>query len=200
VALLFHTASLATLVVASIIWRHSAANPAPLDPDDHSDNERAGVDSRNRSLGRARDILIRRVWKPSLAILAASLVATCLLVRFSPPAAPAATTMISLLLGANGMFFALANWVPYALIADEASAQARVKAIVVAAGGGGGREDEDDTPKLLAVHNMAITAPQIVASAASWLLMQGLAILGLEQRVVWLFVMSIPAAMWAAFL
>jgi solute carrier family 45 protein 1/2/4 len=181
------------------VWRRSGAKPAAVDADDISDNEKAGINSHDRSLAHTRNILIRQVWKPSLAALAVSLVATCLLVLSTTPAAAAATTMISLLLGANGMLFALANWVPYALIADEASALARAKAMTAAEGEGGCEEEEgDDTPKLLAVHNMSITAPQIVASAASWLLMQGLAVMGLEQRAVWLFVMCIPAAIWAA--
>jgi hypothetical protein len=47
---------------------------------------------------------------------------------------------------------------------------------------------------------MAIAAPQIAASVASWLVMQGLAVLGLEQHVVWIFVMCIPFALWAAYL
>lgn len=59
-------------------------------------------------------------------------------------------------------------------------------------------DHEDATPGLLAVHMMAITAPQIVAAIASWLLMQGLAILGFEEHAVWNFVMCVPAALWAA--
>lgn len=62
----------------------------------------------------------------------------------------------------------------------------------------GNSEFHDDTPLLLAVHNMAITVPQIVASVASWVLMQLLALFGLEQDVVWIFAICIPPALWAA--
>ena len=143
------------------------------------------------------DVLIRQVWKPCLAALATSLIGTSSLVGTAKSSSQAATA-ISLLLGANGILFALANWVPYTLIAYEASAQARSRAMMAAEGDT--VDDEDDTPRLLAVHNIAITVPQIVASMASWLLMQGLVVLGLEQDVVWIFVLCIPSALWAAWL
>lgn len=106
---------------------------------------------------------------------------------------------------------------PYALIACEASAQARSKLLAMTESGvttngddipmlpaagddsdSGISEFHDDTPLLLAVHNMAITVPQIVASFASWVLMQLLALSGLEQDVVWIFALCIPPALWAA--
>lgn len=207
VALLFHSAALATLIVVSMVWRqHPRDNnnndyaKVPLDASDadlESDESGLHPSSSSSGLARTPNLLIRRVWKPSLMALAASLVATSLLAGASKPL-PSAATALSLLLGANGILFALANWVPYALIAHEASAQGRARALLAAEGDPA--DDEDDTPALLAVHNMAIAAPQIGASVASWLLMQGLAGLGLEQRVVWIFVMCVPSALWAAFL
>ena len=183
VALLFNTAALVTLIIVSLVWRRPASSK----------------NGSGSALTRTRDVLMRWVWKPCLAVLGASLLATSLLTASSvttPFPAPTATA-ISLLLGANGMLFALANWVPYALIAGEASAQARSRAFMKAEGDDI-VDDEDNTPRLLAVHNVAITVPQIVASVASWLLMQGLALLGVEQNIVWIFVMCIPSALWAA--
>ena len=196
VALLFHTAALATLVIVSMVWRRSGNrnDHAKTRLDAYADNDETGI-HHGSGIACTHDILMHRVWKPCLAALVASLVGTCLLADAATLSPPAATT-ISLLLGANGILFALANWVPYALIAHEASAQARSRVMMTAEGDT--MDDEDDTPKLLAVHNMAITVPQMVASVTSWLVMQGLAVLGLEQNVVWIFVMCIPSALWAA--
>ena len=197
VALLFHTAALVTLVIVSMVWRRSGNrnDHAKTQLDADADEDETGI-HHGSGLAGTRDVLMRRVWKPCLAALAVSLVGTCLLAGVATPSPPVVTA-ISLLLGANGMLFALANWVPYALIAHEASAQARSR-VMMTAEGDTIDDDDDDTPRLLAVHNMAITVPQMVASVTSWLLMQGLTVLGLEQNVVWIFVMCIPSALWAA--
>ena len=189
VALLFHTVSFATVVIVSIVWRRyeNVHDYSEIQLDTDRNEESISL-LHNGGIVRTRDILMRQLWQPSLVALAASLAGTSLLTGAAAPSQPAATALM-LLLGANGMLFALANWVPYTLIAAEA-AQARLAASDAA----------DDTPMLLAVHNMAITVPQIAASAASWLLMRGLAMMGFELDVVWIFVMCIPSALWAAFL
>lgn len=214
VALLFHTAALVTLVIVSIVWRRSG-NPrqthAELDDD-------SMLHRHNIKLSHTRNTLMGWVWRPSLAALAASLTGICLLVFMATrPFSSTIATTVSLLLGGNGILFALSNWVPYALIACEASAQARSRLLAVAESGAitdgddismlpsvgddgpsGDSEFHDDTPLLLAVHNMAITVPQIVASVASWVLMQLLALFGLEQDIVWVFALCVPPALWAA--
>jgi hypothetical protein len=84
---------------------------------------------------------------------------------------------------------------------SDASADEDGIAMLPAVGDDGGPDNadfHDDTPLLLAVHNMAITVPQIVASVASWVLMQFLALFGLDQDVVWVFALCIPPALWAA--
>lgn len=149
--------------------------------------------------------------------LTVSLAGTCLLIYMaSRPLSPIIATTVSLLLGGNGIVFALSNWVPYALISCEASAQAQSRLLVMSddnasadendtlmlPGGGEGESDtsefHDDIPLLLAVHNMAITMPQVMASVASWVLMQFLALFGLEKDVTWVFAFCIPPALWAA--
>ncbi|POS76764.1 sucrose transporter [Diaporthe helianthi] len=219
VALLFHTAALVTIVVVSIIWQRSGNRSrfgrGQPHAETHEDNM---LQSRDIKLAHTRTILMDLIWKPSLACLAASLAGVCLLVSAAiRPFSSTITTAISLLLGGNGIMFALSNWVPYALIACEASAQARSRLLAMAAsdasineddmrtlpadGESGGPDDSDfhdDVPLVLAVHNMAVTVPQIVASVASWILMQLLALFGLEQDVVWIFALCIPPALWAA--
>ncbi|KAG8164607.1 hypothetical protein KVR01_004882 [Diaporthe batatas] len=221
VALIFHMAALATLVVVSTIWRRSGRRSrfARAQPraETHGDSM---VHRHSIKLAHTRNTLMGLIWKPSLASLAASLTAVCLLVSAAiRPFSSTITSTVSLLLGGNGILFALSNWVPYALIACEASAQARSRLLAMAesdvftdeddilmlsAEGGDGNHDNsdlhDDVPLLLAVHNMAITVPQIVASVASWVLMQFLALFGLEEDVVWIFALCIPPALWAAFL
>lgn len=221
VALLFHTAALVTLVVVSIIWQRSGDPSRFVRGQSHAETRDDNLlHRRNIKLAHTRNTLMGLIWKPSLASLAASLAAVCLLVSAAiKPVSSTITTTIALLLGGNGVLFALSNWVPYALIACEASAQARSRLFAIAEGdvstdeddtrmlpadGGDGGLDKadfhDDIPLLLAVHNMAITVPQIVASVASWVLMQALALFGLEQDVVWIFALCIPSALWAAFL
>ncbi|PVH72014.1 hypothetical protein DL98DRAFT_596418 [Cadophora sp. DSE1049] len=194
VAVLFYSTALATLAAASIVrWlsREKARHKA-----DHLTNHKFKHHHGNGQLTRTQHILIWWLWKPCLIALATFLSITCVVIIVFPKPSPHAANAISILLGVNGMFFAMANWVPYALIADEASTRARAFAMIAVEGDN--IDDKDDTPRLLAVHNMAITAPQIVASIASYLLMQGMAVLGLEQHVVWVFVMCIPFAIWAA--
>lgn len=214
VALLFHTAALVTLVTVSIVWRQSGSpRQAGAETDDENILRRHNI-----KLAHTRNTLMGWVWRPSLAALAASLAGICLLVFTATRPFPSTiATTVSLLLGANGVLFALSNWVPYALIACEASAQARSRLLVMAdsnsatdgddilaspadsdGGDSDNAESQDDTPLLLAFHNMAITVPQIVASVASWVLMQLLALSGLEQDVVWVFALCIPPALWAA--
>lgn len=217
VALLFHTAALVTLVVVSIVWQRSGNRSKFVRGQPRAGNHDENILHRhNVKLAHTRNTLMGLIWKPSLASLAASLTATCLLVTAAiRPFSSAVSTTVSLLLGGNGILFALANWVPYALIACEASAQARSRLLamtesgadeddipMLSADGEDGGHDKtdlhDDTPLLLAVHNMAITVPQIVASVASWVLMQILALFGLEQDIVWVFALCIPPALWAA--
>lgn len=214
VALLFHTAALVTLVSVSIVWRRSGN---PRQPDAEIDDE-SMLRRHNIRLAHTRNTLMVWVWRPSLAALAASLTGICLLVFMATrPFSSTIATSISLLLGGIGVLFALSNWVPYALIACEASAQARSRLLAVSesgattdgddipmlpsAGADGPSDDfelHDDTPLLLAVHNMAITVPQIVASVASWVLMQLLALFGLEEDVIWVFALCVPPALCAA--
>lgn len=219
VALLFHTAALVTLVVVSIIWQRSGDRSRVARGQSHAETHDDNMLHRhNIKLSHTKNTLMGLIWKPSLASLATSLAAVCLLVSAAVrPFSSTITTTISLLLGGNGILFALSNWVPYALIACEASAQARSRLLAMAesdvstdednlrmlsADGGDGDHDHadfhDEVPLLLAVHNMAITVPQIVASVASWVLMQFLALFGLEQDVVWIFALCIPPALCAA--
>jgi hypothetical protein len=168
------------------------------------------------------------VWKPALLCLAASVIATTILVAIAPQAS-SAITAASILLGANGALFGLSNWVPYSLIAYEASMRARSQLMRKAKRkqdmaftlsdscdddsdfgdekgngtanmwGEDGEEDHaDETPVLLAVHNMAITVPQVVAAVVSWLLMNALDAMGIQQNIWWIYAMSVPAALWAA--
>ncbi|KAI1820008.1 hypothetical protein F4861DRAFT_546130 [Xylaria intraflava] len=175
---------------------------------------------------RHRDLLARRVWRPALFVLAASVTSTTI-IRSVAPQASSSITAISILLGANGALFGLSNWVPYTLIAYEAAARARSRLIRAGKENAptaawresfdydsdldedgaediheeDGEETEDhtdDTPILLTVHQMAITMPQVIAGIVSSLLMQYLDVLGVEQGVWWAFALSVPAAVWAA--
>lgn len=219
VALLFHSAALVTLVVVSMVWRRSVNRSAftGRQPDTETDDETT-LHHHSIKLAHTRNKLMRWVWRPSLAALAASLTGICLLILMATrPFSPTIATTVSLLLGGNGILFALSNWVPYALIACEASAQAQSQLLTIAGDNIATSETgimslqadadevesdhgnfQDDTPLLLAFHNMAITVPQIVASVASWFLMQLLTLFGFERDVVWVFTLCIPPALWAA--
>lgn len=145
---------------------------------------------------RTRDTLMRRVWKSSLLGLSFSLLLACLMVWLNV----ATVTTISLVLSANGIFFALASWVPYTLIASEARTLRETWAQAQPSATENVLDGQDETLILLAIHNMAITIPQIVASVASWVLMQWLKLMGIEQDVLWIFWMCIPVSLCAAFL
>ncbi|KAJ0121185.1 MFS general substrate transporter [Diaporthe amygdali] len=185
VALLFHSAALVTLVVVSMVWRRSVNRSAftGRQPDTETDDETT-LHHHSIKLAHTRNKLMRWVWRPSLAALAASLTGICLLILMATsPFSPTIATTVSLLLGGNGILFALSNWVPYALIACEASAQAQSQLLTIAGDDIATSETgimslqadadevesdhgnfQDDTPLLLAFHNMAITVPQIVAN------------------------------------
>ncbi|KAK6218312.1 hypothetical protein LQW54_002841 [Pestalotiopsis sp. IQ-011] len=162
-----------------------------------------------------RKTLWREVWRPSLLGLAVSLtatVATGLLLQSTTTA-----LITSVLLGSNGFLFSLANWVPYTLIAYEAAVQARARmaqscprddAVYAANEEKDGALDEDgnsnqeyddehSTSRLLAVHNMSITVPQIMALVVVWLLDQGLDALGMSPDVLWTLGICIPVLTWA---
>jgi solute carrier family 45, member 1/2/4 len=218
VALLFHATALVTLVVVSIVWQRSGYRSyLPRGQSHAEDRDESILDRHSVKLAHTRNTLMRFIWKPSLASLAASLTGTCLLISAATrPFSSTIATTVSLLLGGNGILFALSNWVPYALIACEASAQARSRLLAMTESDASADEHDDDapvadqnanientgfyddTPLLLAVHNMAMTVPQIVASVATWVLMQFLALFGLQQDTVWVFALCIPPALWAA--
>ncbi|KAI0170911.1 hypothetical protein BJ166DRAFT_576267 [Pestalotiopsis sp. NC0098] len=169
----------------------------------------------------SRKTLWREVWRPSLLGLAASL--TAIIATGFLPRSTITALMTSVLLGSNGFLFSLANWVPYTLIAYEASIQARTRMVQSCPRDdalntaneekegpldkdGAAREDinskeepddELSTPRLLAVHNMSITVPQIMALVVVWLLDQGLDALGMSPDVLWTFGICIPILIWA---
>lgn len=169
----------------------------------------------------SRKTLWREVWRPSLLGLAASL--TAIIATGFLPRSTITALMTSVLLGSNGFLFSLANWVPYTLIAYEASIQARTRMVQSCPRDdalntaneekegpldkdGAAREDinskeepddEHSTPRLLAVHNMSITVPQIMALVVVWLLDQGLDALGMSPDVLWTFGICIPILIWA---
>lgn len=197
VALLFHASSFFTLAIVSILWRAVGRKRRQGVLSAGVDTDHLKYDIRDHDrLSHTYDVLMRAVWKPCLAALAISLTGICFLAGAMKPS-PDAKTALSLLLGTNGVLFALANWVPYALIGCESSS-ARIQPWALTTTDSNRKSGEDLTPTLLAIHNMAVTVPQIVASVASWSLMQGLAVLGFEQNIVWIFVICIPPALWAA--
>lgn len=174
-----------------------------------------GAHDTSSTLEVTRKTLWREVWRPSLLGLAVSLTAT-IATEFLPQSTTTAL-ITSVLLGSNGFLFSLANWVPYTLIAYEAAVQARVRlaqscprddAVYTAneekdgaldEDGNSNQEYDDDhsTSRLLAVHNMSITVPQIMALVVVWLLDQGLDALGISPDVLWTFGICIPVLIWA---
>ncbi|KAF7530194.1 hypothetical protein G7054_g9638 [Neopestalotiopsis clavispora] len=168
-----------------------------------------------------RKTLWREVWRPSLLGLAISLTAT--IATSLLPQSTSTALITSLLLGSNGLLFSLANWVPYTLIACEAAVHARARMSEPTQLGGAGHATEEEkdgpdgkdgtrtddgnynvealgefsTPRLLAVHNMSITIPQITALVVVWFLDQGLEALGMAPDVLWTFGLCIPALIWA---
>ncbi|KAI1298792.1 hypothetical protein F5Y03DRAFT_367039 [Xylaria venustula] len=261
VALLFHSASLISLIFVSAVWGGNSSVTTPVHYKDEgntedkatvkdtgSENEKEEeeeVTQRERAklysgpcdepgslagsgLHLRRNILARRAWKPALLCLAASVIVITILVAIAPQASTTITAT-SILLGANDALFGLSNWVPYSLIAYEASIRAQAQFMrkakreqdtalkssdssddssdfggergdgVTDMWGGDGEEDiADETPVLLAVHNMAITVPQVVAAVISWLLMNTLDAMGIQKNIWWIYAMSVPAALWAA--
>ncbi|KAI1323992.1 hypothetical protein F5Y16DRAFT_424422 [Xylariaceae sp. FL0255] len=264
VALLFHSASLISLIFTSTVW---GGNSSVTYPVYYKDEENAEDQVTFKDTGGGREkreaeeeeeefntqtervklhsgpgdeaasiagpdlhrqnTLARRVWKFALLCLAASVTAVAVLVTTAPKRSATRTT-ISILLGANGALFGLSNWVPYSLIAYEASIWARTQFMrkakrehdscfrlsessddisefgkergegVTDMWEGDGEEDRvDETPALLAVHNMAIMVPQVVAAVVSWLLINALDAMGIQQNV-WIYAISVPAAILAA--
>ncbi|KAI1433204.1 hypothetical protein GGR50DRAFT_517823 [Xylaria sp. CBS 124048] len=198
------------------------------DMDNESDNTTLAITERSveANIFQRRNLLARRVWRPALLMLAGSIFGTTTLLTVAPQVS-ASVIIASILLGANGALFSLSNWVPYSLIAYEAATRARSRrtrrvyeeaSVFGQQNSGGdygfdkdglgetgnmvGESDEethtDDTPILLAVHQMAITIPQVVAGIASSLLMKVLEALGIQQGVWCIFALSVPAAVWAA--
>ena len=105
--------------------------------------------------------------------------------------------MVSLMLGAMGVLFSIANWVPYALIAQEISTRSQTGSLLSPqAGTSSGQSDE--TVTMLAIHNMSITIPQIVASVVLWAATKGLEVLGSHFDVSWIFLICTPPALLAA--
>jgi hypothetical protein len=96
-----------------------------------------------------------------------------------------------LLLGSIGVIFTISNWIPYALIMYETS---YLREQCSAYGQG-----HDDTATILAIHNMAMCVPQMVAAGAVAFLFAVLDYCDVaENRISWIFLLAMPAAAWGA--
>lgn len=171
-ALLLHLAALGTTMFARRLWEGKANDPCFF-------------------IGGScnpKDLIA--TWKLCLAILAAWLVGVSIL--------PVSDEVASFVLGAVGVFFALTNWTPYTLISCELSAFSWEKEVT--------REQTcqldsmHSTTSLLAIHNMAICIPRIVAAGAPWVLIKATEASGHTFHVSWVFIMSVPPAIIASFL
>lgn len=110
-------------------------------------------------------------------------------------------TAASFLLGSVGVLFAVSNWIPHALIMHEISSLRQRpedggQGIQSTSGG------QDDTATLVAIHNMAICIPQIIAAGAVAVLFVVLSSPdNKEDQVSWAFLLTVPAALvgvWAS--
>lgn len=183
---MFYVAMFATNLAVPYLWRLSARELS-----ESSLSEKEGTV--NHSHHTRGDHVLLQTWRICLIILAIWLLGLSL--SSSRPLA------VSIIFAATGVLFAIANWVPYSLISQEISSRSKLEH---------GCEGDDhelehgdsgsDTARLLAIHNMSITVPQILFSLASAALLSVLGRLGMPLDVSWIFLMSIPAAVLSAWL
>ncbi|KAJ0124503.1 hypothetical protein J7T55_005841 [Diaporthe amygdali] len=186
VSLMFYVAMFATNLAVPYLWRFSAKESSESSL---SENEGNG----NHSHHTRGDHVLLQTWRICLIILAIWLLGLSL--SSSRPLA------VSIIFAATGVLFAIANWVPYSLISQEISSRSKLKHECEGVDHELEHEDSgSDTARLLAIHNMSITVPQILFSLASATLLSILGRLGTPLDVSWIFLMSIPAAVLSAWL
>lgn len=99
--------------------------------------------------------------------------------------------MLTLMLGTMGPIFTVANWIPYALIMQEAALMREPCSQ---------QELQPGAASLLSVHNAAICLPQILAAGVISLLFLVTELDGIQSDVSWIFMGSIGPAIVAAYL
>lgn len=100
-------------------------------------------------------------------------------------------SMLTVLLGTMGAVFTVANWIPYALIMQEAASMRELYSQ---------QELQPGAAGLLSVHNAAICLPQIFAAGVASLFFLITEEYGIMSDVSWVFVGSIGPAVAAAYL
>lgn len=172
-ALIFHVANLATIFFITAIWR----------PDTHLSCPLTEISTKK---------ILTQAWRLSLMALTGWLLGIFL---FSSVA-----EAVSLILGAIGLIFSLANWIPYTLISTELSGfhGSWEGSMLSSADRVSDDSFEEDTAMLLAVHNMAINFPQIVASVVIWGFVEVIEGTGKQMDVALIFLTCIPATSLAA--
>ncbi|KAL3419396.1 general alpha-glucoside [Phlyctema vagabunda] len=109
-------------------------------------------------------LTLRRAWLISHCVFAACMFST-LLVR--------TVTAATVLIGVVGISWALTLWAPFAIISAEISKRHALRRSRIAEQEGldSGEDDSDDQAGIiLGIHNMAIAAPQIIATVGSSIL------------------------------
>lgn len=129
----------------------SGASSTNINPFFHSPESHAGL-SRVLSACQIRWLTLRRAW-----MLSQFVIAFCMLMTFFINNTTAATILTAII----GLPWALSLWAPFALISAEISrrdAEARRLGV---------RGREDQAGVILGLHNVAISAPQILATLVS---------------------------------
>ena len=177
--MIFQLGALAATLTITQIWRTNSSG----------DIDSEAVLSQSRPDKNHRSLLL--IWRLCLVIAAFWLIGVFCGTRY--------IDAVSMMLAATGVLFSISNWIPYALIALEISTRSRAKHA-----NGSQREVEsvrtDDTLAILAIHNMSITVPQIIASILIWFATKGLELMGSQFNVAWVFLICSPPALIAAWL
>lgn len=183
-ALVFHAAGLfMTLILQGLCGSQAPRAVA----DRHCDGE----DKQQEACEQAEAQLFG-LWSLALCISAAAMFGTWLFGDVC--------NMAALILGLMGAVFAVANWVPYALLSIHVSIMQQAKHEFVEYGDGSPRDGPslDYTTAVLAIHNGAICTPQILSSGMTSFVFWVMNRFHLSADVSWAFLIIVPSLLLAA--
>lgn len=141
-----------------------------------------------RGLETVLGMSLPRIWELSLMLLAA-----CMFTTFVSWTVPVATGIVAV----AGVSWAIASWIPYAIISSEISQAAAQRDLVVSKGW---QEIGDETAAILGLQNMAISVPQIVSALICAILFKVFEWVDIRDGAAWVFRLSGCAAFFAAYL
>lgn len=130
---------------------------------------------------------LARIWELSLLLLSG-----CMFTTFVSWTVPVATGIVAV----AGISWAVASWIPYAIISSEISQAAAQRDF------GASKEwgNEEKTAAILGLQNMAISLPQIASALICAVLFKVFEWVDIRDGAAWVFRLSGCAAFFAAYL